>query len=171
MYLLIFVAKLTEVALMTIRLVLTTKGYRIAASLIAAVEIVLWVLVTSSVILGLRDDPLRAVAFGLAYVFGTFIGIIIEDKLALGLAQIEVIAELDLAREIVSKLRSSGYGATTFDCEGLDGKKVSIELKVHRKDVPLTMKLLREYDSLFVTVTDIRKLSIGDIRRRVLPGQ
>jgi len=170
-YLLIFVAKLSEVAIMTIRLVLTTKGNRLAASLLSAVEITIWLLVTSTVLFGLREDPLRAVAFGLAFAVGTFVGMLIEDKLALGLAQIEVIAELDLAKRIVGKLRESGYGATTFECEGMDGKKTAIQLKVLRKDVPLTMSLLKEYENLFVTVTDIRKLSIGDIARRVIPGQ
>jgi len=170
-YFLIFVAKLLEVALMTIRLVLTTKGNRIAASLISAVEITIWIVVTSTVLLGLSEDPLLAVALGLAFVVGTYIGIFIEDKLALGLAQIEVIAGLAEAKQISEKLREHGYGVTTFDCEGLDGRKQSVILKVHRKDVPLTMRLLKEYDQLFVTVTDIRKLSIGDIRRRIVPGK
>jgi len=170
-YFLIFVAKLLEVALMTIRLVLTTKGNRVIASLIAAVEITIWIVVTSTVLLGLSEDPFLAVALGLAFVVGTYFGIFIEDKLALGLAQIEVIAGLEEAKVITDKLRAHGYGVTTFDCEGLDGRKLSLNLKVHRKDVPLTMRLLKEYDQLFVTVTDIRKLSIGDIRRRIVPGK
>jgi len=169
-YFLIFAAKLTEVALMTVRLVLTTKGNRVTASLIAAVEITIWIVVTSSVLLGLREDPLRAVAFGLAFAVGTFVGMLIEDKLALGLAQVEVIAELEEAKQIALRLRGHGYGATTFECEGLDGRKLSVNLKVHRKDVPLTMSLLKDYEHLFVTVTDIRKLPIGDIRRRIIPG-
>jgi uncharacterized protein YebE (UPF0316 family) len=166
-YALIFVAKLLEVAVMTVRLVLTTRGNRLAASLLSAVEITIWIVVTSTVLLGLSEDPLRAVAFGLAFVVGIYMGMLIEDKLALGLAQIEVIAEFEEAKQIARKLRESGYGVTTFDCEGLDGRKLAVNLKVHRKDVPLTMVLLREYEHLFVTVTDIRKLSIGDIGRKM----
>jgi len=167
-YLFIFVAKLTEVAIATIRIVLTARGNRIVASLLSAVEITIWIIVTSTVLLGLSEDPLRAVAFGLAFVVGIYLGIYIEDKLALGLAQIEVIAESEEAKEITKELRSHGYGVTTFDCQGLGGKKLSINLKVHRKDVPLTMKLLKNHDHLFVTVTDIRKLSIGNIKRRIV---
>ena len=170
-YLFIFLAKLFEVSLMTIRLVLTTRGNRIAASLLSAVEITIWIVVTSTVLLGLRDDPLQAVAYGLAFVFGIYFGILIEDKLALGLAQIEVISGVEEAKQITQKLRDHGYGATTFDCEGLDGRKLAVNLKVYRKDVPLTMALLREYEHLFVTVSDIRKLSMGDIKRRIIPGK
>ena len=166
-YLLIFVAKLFEVSVATVRLVLTAKGNRLAASLLSAVEITIWIIVTSTVLLGLKEDPLRAVAFGLAYVAGIYLGILIEDKLALGLSQIEVIAETEKAKLITKKLRDNHYGATTFECEGLEGQKLSIVLKVHRKDIPKTIELFKEFDNLFVTITDIRKLPIGKVGRRV----
>jgi len=167
-YILIFLAKLLEVAIATVRMVLTARGNRIAASMLAAVEITIWIIVTSTVLLGLAEDPLRAVAFGLAFVIGIYLGIIVEDKLALGLAQIECIAGFDEAKVITSKLRELRFGVTTFDCEGLDGKKLSINLKVHRKDIPKAMRVLKEHDQLFVTVTDIRKLSIGSISRQIM---
>ena len=167
-YLLIFIAKLMEVAIATVRMVLTARGNRFVASMLAAVEITIWIIVTSTVLLGLSEDPLRAVAFGLAFVVGIFLGIVIEDKLALGLAQIECIAGFEEAKVITGKLRAHGYAVTTFDCEGLDGKKLSINLKVHRKDVPNTIKILKEHDQLFVTVTDIRNLSMGYITRHLV---
>ena len=166
-YILIFLAKLFEVSVATVRLVLTAKGNRLAASLLSAVEITIWIIVTSTVLLGLKDDPLRAVAFGLAYVAGIYLGILIEDKLALGLSQIEVIAETEEAKLIAKKLRDNSYGVTTFECEGLEGKKLSINLKVQRKDIPKTIELFKEFDNLFVTITDIRKLPIGKVGRRI----
>ena len=169
-YAMIFGAKLLEVSISTVRVVLTSRGNRIAASLLSAVEITIWLIVTSRVLLGINDDPFMAVAFGLAFSCGIFLGIFIEDKLALGLSQIEVIAGFDEAKVISAKLRENGYGATTFECEGLEGKKQSVVLKVQRKDIPATMGLLHEYEHLFVTVTDIRKLSRGNIKRHIIPG-
>jgi len=165
-YAAIFLAKLFEVAITTVRLVLTTRGNRIAASLLAAVEITIWLIVISTVLMGINEDPLRAVAFGLAFVIGIYLGIILEDKLALGLAQIECIAGYDEAKVVADKFRTLGYGVTTYECEGMDGKKQTLIMKIHRRDVPKAMVILKEYDHLFVTVTDIRKLSIGNIERR-----
>jgi len=167
-YAFIFFAKLFEVAISTVRVVLTARGYRLIASLLAAVEITIWLIVTSTVLLGITEYPLRAVAYGLAFVIGIYIGILLEDKLALGLAQIEVIAEIDVARQITKKFRDKEYGVTTYDCEGLEGKKLSVILKIRRKDVQTTIGLLREFSDIFVTITDIRKLSIGNIKRHVL---
>jgi len=167
-YILIFAAKLLEVSIATMRLVLTARGNKLAASLLAAVEVTIWVIVTSTVLLSLKEDPFRAVAFGAAFVCGVFLGILIEDKMALGLAQIEIIAEFDEARAITKKLRNRGYPATTYDCEGLEGKKLAIHLKVLRKDIAQTIDILDEHERLFVTVTDIRKLSIGEITKRAM---
>lgn len=164
----IFIAKLIEVAIATVRHVLTTRGNRVIASMLAAVEITIWIIVASNVLTGISEDPLRGVAYGLAFVAGIFIGIIIEDKLALGLAQVEVIAEHEEAWQIVTMLRENKYGTTTFECEGMEGKKLSIVMKLRRKDVPFTMNLLKGYEHLFVTVTDIRKLPIGSIGKRMI---
>ena len=167
-YALIFVAKLIEVSVTTVRVVLTARGNRLVASLLAAVEITLWIIVASTVLLGIAEDPLRAVAYGLAYVFGIFFGIVIEDKLALGLSEIEIIAAFEVAKQITEKLREHDFGVTTFDCEGRSGKKLAISLKVRRKDVKALIAYLKEYGDLFVTVTDIRKLSIGNIKKHVI---
>jgi len=169
-YIFIFFAKLLEVAIATVRTVLTARGNRLVASLLAVIEITLWLIVTSTVLLGISEDPFKAVAYGLAFVAGIYLGILLEDKLALGLAQIEIIAEFESAKHITNTLRERGYGATTFDCEGMEGHKLSIVLKVLRKDIPPTIELLKKHDVQFVTITDIRKISIGNIGRRVIRG-
>jgi len=166
-YFFIFFAKLLEVSIATIRIVLTARGNRVVASIIAGVEVTIWLLVFTTV-LGDLQDPFAIVAYVAAFMAGIYMGILIEDKLALGLAQVEVIAETDEAREIVGKLRGCGYGVTTFECEGFEGKKTSIVMKLHRKDVPSTVALLKEYDHLFATVTDLRKVSIGSIKRQMI---
>ena len=164
----IFFAKILEVSISTLRLVLMGKGHRLIASVLASIEVAIWLVITSTVLLGLSADPLKAVVYVLAVMVGINCGVLIEDKLALGLAQIEIIAEIDEAKTIVSRLREFGYRATTFECEGLDGKKLSIVLKVMRKDVSLTIGLIKDYNHLFVTVTDIKKLPIGIIGRQAL---
>ena len=167
-YAFVFFAKLMEVTISTVRMVLTAKGYRLYASLLAAAEITLWIVVASNVLLSLSEDPLRAVAYGLAFVAGIYVGILLEDKMALGLSQIEVIAGYEIAKRLTNKLREHGYGVTTYDCEGMDGRKISVSIKVRRKDVPSTIGMFREFEDLFVTVTDIRKLSIGSIGKHVI---
>jgi uncharacterized protein YebE (UPF0316 family) len=116
----------------------------------------------------MSEDPLKAAAYCLAFVIGINPGILIENKLTLGLAQIEVIAECQIATEIADKLRGNGYGVTTFDCVGLMGKKQSLNIKILRKDVAMTVALLKEYEHLPVTITDIREVPAGIIEKKML---
>ena len=167
-YALIFLGKLLEVAISTVRVVLTARGNRLVASILGAVEITMWLLVASTVLLGISEDPLRAVAYGLAFAVGIFVGITIEDKLALGLSHVEVIAEVDIARQVANDFRDRDFGVTTYDCEGLEGKKLTVSMKMQRRDMPCTIEMLSRYDNLFVTVSDIRKLTMGRIGRHII---
>ncbi|MCL2079522.1 MAG: DUF5698 domain-containing protein [Oscillospiraceae bacterium] len=168
LYFLIFMAKLTEVSVATVRVVLTAKGNRIAATLLSVAEISIWIIVASKVLLGLDEDPLMAVAYGAAFVVGIYLGILIEDKLALGLSEIECIAGQKEAEKAADQLRALGFGVTEYECEGMEGKKKTLDIKVQRKDVPKAMAILKKYDNLFVTVRDISKLSMGSIGRRFI---
>lgn len=167
----IFIAKLTEVSIATLRSVLATKGYRNIACALSAIEITLWLAVTSTVILGISQDVFKGVAYGVAYVLGVYLGVLLEDKLAIGLSEVEVIAEFETAKQITNMLRGLGYGVTTFECIGLEGNKLSLKVKIKRKDIKPTIKLLQEYKDLFVTITDIKKVSIGNIERVVLENK
>ena len=83
----IFAINLSYVTLNTIRFMLTIKGYRVLASLLSMVEIVIYVLGLSMVMNSL-DNPLNLAAYALGYGAGIAIGIKIEDWLALGYTMI-----------------------------------------------------------------------------------
>ena len=167
-YFLIFIAKLSEVTLSTIRAVLAVRGMKNIATALAGIEITIWIFVASTVITGVHSDPLRGVAYVLAYTAGIFLGLKLEDKLALGLAEMEIITDPETAVAIAQDLRDKGYGITEFDCRGKDGDKQMLNIKVHRKDLNTTLWLLKKYTNTFISVNDIRSLSKGNIIRHII---
>ena len=58
-YLIIFIAKVIEVSLMTLRTVLVTKGEKGYGALIGVFEISIWIALTSTVLSGLKEDPFK----------------------------------------------------------------------------------------------------------------
>jgi len=165
-YVMIFSLRIFSVSLGTVRLVLMQRGQRLIASMTAAVEIATWLYVTGSVLMGISEDPLKAVVYVAGGVAGIYLGLVLENKLAIGYAQIEVIASVDEAKTIAGKLRDGGYRLTSYECEGLEGEKTTLIMKVQRKDVPTTVDLLKEYEHLFITITDIRRVTAGSIIRQ-----
>ena len=166
-YLAIFFAKLLEVTASTVRMVLSVRGMKTVATLLAALEVTIWLLVASTVLTQLYSDPLKGLAYILAYCAGIFLGLVLEDKLALGLSKIEIITSPETAAKILYELRINKYGITEFDCRGKDGIKQMLDIKVHRKDLTTTLNILKKYDDTFISINDIRSISKGNIIRHI----
>ena len=108
-YLLIFFAKLVEVALATVRNVLINRGEKLFGALIGFVEVMIWIIVVSNVLGSLTEDPLKALVYCLAFSCGNYIGVIIEGKLAIGTACIQVMVaeEPNETVSVVDKIKKS----------------------------------------------------------------
>lgn len=167
-YVLIFLAKMAEVSIATVRSVLVNRGMREIAVVLASIEITLWLVVTAKVLTNLQSDVWQGVAYGVAFVAGIYAGMVIEDKLALGLARIEIIAEKELARKITRELRERGYGVTSLDSMGKKGDTLLLLVDVRRKDVEETIEFVQQYDGIYATVCDIKSVKIGQIGPRSL---
>ena len=79
-YILIFSAKIIEVSLTTVRTVLITRGEKFYASLIGFVEVLIWLYVISSVIIGIDKEPLKMVTYALGFACGNYIGCIFKKN-------------------------------------------------------------------------------------------
>jgi len=80
---LIILARITDVTLDTIRTVAIVQGRRVFAAVLGFFEAVICVCAVAKVLLNM-DHPIYAVAYGLGFALGTFLGITIEQRLAFG---------------------------------------------------------------------------------------
>lgn len=88
LYITIFIAKIVEVSISTIRLVYNNKGERVKGTILGFIEILIWLLVVSSVLNNITEDPFKIFAYALGFALGNYLGLYIESKIALGLASI-----------------------------------------------------------------------------------
>jgi uncharacterized protein YebE (UPF0316 family) len=132
-YILIFSAKIIEVSLTTVRTVLITRGEKFYASLIGFVEVLIWLYVISSVIIGIDKEPLKMVTYALGFACGNYIGCILEEKLALGLITINAIVSEKDGEALAEMLRAENVGVTIVQAEGLKEDKKMLILHVKRK--------------------------------------
>ncbi len=144
--LLIFFAKLVEVTIGTMRIILISKGYRKPGTILAIFEILLWVFVASSVISGILEAPIKGVVYSLGFAVGVYIGSLIEGRLAIGRMIIHVITSVKNAPLITSVLREQGHGVTEINAKGKQSDRIVLLLFVNRKNRPIVMKLIEETD-------------------------
>ncbi len=154
-YILIFFANIIEVSLTTIRVVLITRGEKFYGSLIGFVEMIIWLCVAGTVLIGITQDPWKMIAYALGFSFGNYIGCILEDKLALGLITLNVIVSDKDGKTLAELLRTENVGVTILDAEGLkEGKKMLI-LHVKRKRKSQILKLIQNSDiNAVISLTD-----------------
>ncbi|MGO1651646.1 DUF2179 domain-containing protein [Senegalia sp. (in: firmicutes)] len=143
-YLFIFFAKIIEVAFMTLRVVFITKGEKVYGSIIGFIEIVIWLFLIGNVLDGIQDDPLRMVAYSLGFACGNYLGSFIEEKLAIGLMTINIIATGDNGRKLADVLRKKKIGVTVIDAEGIEKEKNLLIIHAKRRRRGEILKLIDE---------------------------
>ncbi len=153
---LIFLARICDVSLGTIRIVLLARGHRLEASLIGFFESLIWIVVTASIIRNLTN-PIFYVAFAGGFAFGNYVGLILESRIALGKAIIRVFTRQE-PEALTKALREEGFIITTVNAEGRDGPIVIIFAVVSRKEVQRFLELVQKYSpQAFYTVEDVRE--------------
>lgn len=163
---LVFVARVTDVALGTFRFSLVVGGRRGIAWAVAFVEALIWLMAASRVFKNL-DDPIFALAFALGFATGTFVGMTIERHLALGEQVLRVFTK-DGAR-VAAMLRERGLRVTRFPGEGRDGPVDLLYIQVLRRKSGDVLKQARELDpECFYVLEDVRAAA-GASRRAAVP--
>lgn len=157
-YLFIFFGKILEVTFGTLRIVLINRGVRTAGALIAFVEISLWLVVASSVLVGFSEDFWKGVIYALAFALGNYLGSWLDELLAFGLSSVQVvITNTDDARRVEEALRAKGFGLTCMDVRGRDCEHCMIVTTIKRKRLnELTGWLGENCENAVVTVGDVK---------------
>ena len=171
-YLFIFVGKILEVSFGTLRIVLINRGERTVGAAIAFVEIVLWLLVASSVLAGFRQDFWKGVMYALAFAMGNYLGSWLDEWLAFGLSSVQIIiSDAEVAARIEEQLRAKAFGVTSMNVRGRDAEHIMLLVTMQRKRVNEALRWLHDNcGDAVVTVSDIKAQRGGYLSRMTRPG-
>lgn len=160
-YVLIFFVKIIEVALMTLRVVLITKGEKLYGSIIGFFEVVVWLSLIGSVLVGIEEDPLRMVVYSIGFAVGNYVGSYIEERLALGLMTINIIATEENGKELADILRSENIGVTSVDAEGREKNRSLLIIHAKRKRKSEILKIIENTEIPTVISVNDTKVIYG----------
>jgi uncharacterized protein YebE (UPF0316 family) len=163
-YLFIFFARVTDMSLTTIRTLMIVRGRRLQAALIGFFEVIIYITALNRVVNQL-DNPLNLLSYALGFATGNYVGIFIEEKMAIGNITVQIISKTESV-VIEGALRNAGYGVTVFKGTGLEGERNVINVHLFRKDLPWLLERVRELDrEAFITVMDARSTLGGYYKR------
>ena len=111
-YLVIFLAKVIEVALSTLRIVFISKGERNIGVLMSVFEITIWVILAGTVVVGITEDIYKMIAYIAGFGMGCYVGSWLEEKIALGVTNLNMIADENVSKKIIAILKENNIGFT-----------------------------------------------------------
>ena len=156
-------AKIVEITIQSLKTCMMVKGQRLKAAGLGFVECTIWGLVISTIIGTLGDNLLLLLFYCCGYATGLFLGSTIENKIALGTSNLELIASDKSTEKITAYLREQGKGYTVFEGHGSTDKMNMIFIVLPRKETPKTLKGIRAScdNQVFVAVSEVSKYAGG----------
>ncbi len=140
----IFFARIVDVSLGTLRIIFVTKGMRRVAPLIGFFEVFIWLLAISRIMQNL-DNWVCYVAYAAGFASGNLIGMLIEEKLAIGHEMIRVITRKD-ATNLIDELRETGHGVTWVNAKGVEGDVAVLYIIARRSMIQGVLDLINKHN-------------------------
>jgi uncharacterized protein YebE (UPF0316 family) len=154
--LLIFVAELMVVTCTTMRIIFVSRGDKVRAPMLGFVEVVIWLFAISQVMKNVAD-VWCFLAFAGGFAAGNFLGILIEKKLAMGLAQVSIV--LPSGRpDLIDALRARDFGVTCVRGQGSQGP-VDVAFTVVKRRQLAEVLTLVEATGAFYAVDEVKCVS------------
>lgn len=158
--LLIFTTRICDVTLDTLRIIYVSRGLKVLAASIGFFEVLIWLFAITQIFKNLTS-PLYYVAYAGGFAMGNYIGILIENRMAIGTAFVRIITHRDV-EELIGLLKKDGYGVTQVDAQGSQGPVKIIFTIVKRKDIQNVLDIIRScHPQAFYTIEDIRSVRQG----------
>ena len=140
---LIVLARITDVSLDTVRMVSVIQGRRTFAATLGFFQAVVYICAVAKVLLNM-DKPVYAVAYGLGFAAGTYLGMAIEQRLAFGWQMVLLLTAK--GPKLVEVLRAGEYRVVEVKGHTRDGDLTIFCVQLPRRDVQKLVRLATAVD-------------------------
>lgn len=164
----IFFARIIDVSIGTIRIVLISRGYRSVAPLFGFVEIIIWLMAISRALATL-GSPLSYIVYAAGFAAGNYVGMLIEEVLPFGYKSLRVITSREVSA-LPLTLRTEGFGVTIVEGQGLRGPVSILYSLVPKKSAKKFIDIVSILEpGAFVTMEEVRVSRRGFFARKTYP--
>ena len=151
----IFLARIIDVSMGTVRVIFISKGFKKYATIIGFFEVLIWLAAINQIMSNLTNY-FYYFAYAGGFAMGTLVGMAIEEKISFGKVTLRVITRKD-ASELLEELRMNKYTVTSLGADGKDGKEKLILTIINRKDIKKITKIIKKHNpKAFYSIEDVR---------------
>lgn len=164
---LIFLSRVLDVSFGTIRIVMVSKGQKLWAPILGFFEVLIWLLAISRVFQNL-DNWVCYVAYAAGFACGNYVGLLIDEKLAVGIVKVQIITRKN-ASTLIENLIKAGYGITHHEAKGSKELVSIIYSIINRKEVQKVQDIVQQTNpNAFYSVEDVKSVNQGIFTGRTI---
>ena len=149
-YFLIFISKIIENALATLRLIVVANGKKKLGAILQGIVSLVWIFSTSIVIINLNENTIKIIIFCLGSIVGSYLGSVIEEKISMGTNMLICIVKENFGEIIKNKLKD--YKITTL-CEK-DTHNSILFVILKRKEIITISKIIKNIDNDAILISE-----------------
>ncbi len=158
--LMIFGLRITDMSLDTLRVLFVVRGRKQIAWFLGFCQSAVYVIAIAKVLSNL-GNPLTILGYAAGFATGNVIGMIVEERLAVGHIQLQIVTSRR-GIALAKALRDGGYGVTEITARGKDGTVHLLTASVLRKDALHARRIVHETDpEAFITSEDVNPVRRG----------
>jgi uncharacterized protein YebE (UPF0316 family) len=155
--LLIFLARICDVSIGTIRIISVSRGMKLMAAVLGFFEVMIWLFAIGQIIHSLTNIY-TYLAFAGGYAAGNYMGILIEEKISMGVLIMRIITRTE-AKPLADALRSAGFGVTRLSGSGAHGPVNMIFTVIKRKDFKKVSDIVKNlHPNAFYTAEEVKSI-------------
>ncbi|MCH7397459.1 DUF2179 domain-containing protein [Belliella sp. DSM 107340] len=162
MPLMIFFARVMDVSINTLRIMFMLNGKKKIAPILGFFEALIWLLAIGQIFQNI-NNPMSYLAYAGGFAMGTFVGMTIEEKLALGRVLVRVITPTPMP-ELIDYMKEKNFRFTSVGAEGRFGK-VNLLFTVMKRDAltEFVGKVKSFNDKAFYTIESVKRVSEDEL--------
>lgn len=165
----IFCARIADQSFGTMRTISIFRGFKVLAAIFGFLEVLIWINVVAQVITNL-DEWYLGVVYAAGFAAGSFVGMWIESRLAIGHQVVRVIAKREV--NLANRLWELNYAVVEMEGKTKAGEVDILFVAEKRKDVPKLLRKIHEIDKeAFFTVEDVKQVGLKSRDPSVVWGE
>ncbi len=159
----IFLVRILDVSLGTLRTIITVKGRNTLASMVGFIEVFVWFVIAREALNTDVDSIWIAISYSLGFATGTYIGGVLSDHFISGTLSVQVVTS-SKDRRILNKIREEGYGMSVIDIRGKDDgqEKYMLFIEINKKNMSHLKNMIKKIDEkAFIVVNETKYVQNG----------
>jgi uncharacterized protein YebE (UPF0316 family) len=153
----IFLSRIADQTLDTMRTISIFRGYRVAAVLLGFLVVLIWINVAGQVLTHLTEKWYLGVVYAAGFAAGQATGMWLESKIAMGHQLVRIISKREV--DMAAKLWAASYPVTEVEGKFKDSLVDIVFVAERRQRIPQLCEKIMEIDpGAFYTVEEVKRV-------------